>query len=230
MLTRFKANALFSRSQDELEREEGNWVKYMGQQQHRRSALDIIRDPSGNSLKLEQLLQQQKQQQQQQQQQPTSASEATLIRYITACDTLQAAPQVSFLPGFQQQKLEAVQTAEDGFQIARAGLRDKGLQARACACSRAVLCSDFVLAGAAPCHRGHNQGGRQAAALAGEQPERRWAAAAWRYHRRGQQERVPGQQRQPFGHPAAAQRARRHGVHAAAAPAVRSLLVQHQAR
>jgi hypothetical protein len=129
-VTLFKANVSFSRTQDELEREDGNWVKYLGMQQQRWSALDIIKDPVANSLKLEQL-HRRRNQQKPTEQQPNEAADATLIRYITACDAIQAAPQVSFLPGFQQQVLETGQTAEDGFQVARPGLRDRGLQVHA---------------------------------------------------------------------------------------------------
>ncbi len=82
--------------------------------------------------------QQRKQQQQQQQQQPTNTTDVTFIRYITACDELWAAPQVSFLPGLQQRVLEPGRSAEDGFQVARPGLRDKGLQVHVTSLQRAL--------------------------------------------------------------------------------------------
>jgi hypothetical protein len=104
-----------------LEREEDKWVKYLRVQQRRQSALEIIKNPACNVSKLEAL-------QQQQQQQEEEEANSTLIRYISACEALQSAPQLSLLPGFRQQQLETGQTAEDGFQVSRPGLRDKGLQ------------------------------------------------------------------------------------------------------
>jgi hypothetical protein len=98
-----------------LEREGEKWVKYLRIQQQRQSALEIMKNPACNVSRLDA-----------QQQQANS----TIIRYMSACDALQAAPQLSLLPGFRQQQLETGQTAEDGYAVSRPGLRDKGLEVR----------------------------------------------------------------------------------------------------
>ena len=117
-----------------MEREEGTWVKYLRVQQRRQAALEVIKNPACNVFKLKALQQQQQQQQQQQDQQQQQEEEAnsTLIRYISACEALRSSPQLSLLPGFRQQQLETGQTAEDGFQVSRPGLRDRGLEVCMC--------------------------------------------------------------------------------------------------
>jgi hypothetical protein len=107
---------------------EEQWIKYLGVQQHRRSVLEMIKDPAGNLLKLEKIQRNKKQQQ------PMS-SDTTSLRYMTACESMQCTPQLSFLPGLcqrpQQIKMPDPETlpVSDGFQVARPGLRDRGLTA-----------------------------------------------------------------------------------------------------
>ena len=111
-----------------MEREEGTWVKYLRVQQRRQAALEVIKNPACNVFKLEALQQQQQQQQQEEEEEANS----TLIRYISACEALRSSPQLSLLPGFRQQQLETGQTVEDGFQVSRPGLRDRGLEVCVC--------------------------------------------------------------------------------------------------